>query len=92
MRGRDGYSPLLGCRLLEGGSLSDETEDLRRKARHNVPTSITTHDEQGGGEVNADARCCLIKRDCSWDVRIILRAERVFGVESRLDTPLGTEK
>jgi hypothetical protein len=46
VRGRDGYRPLLGCRLLEGGCLSDETEDLRRKARHNVPTSVTT-DEQG---------------------------------------------
>jgi hypothetical protein len=37
--GRDGYGPLLGYRLLEVSSLSDETRDLWRKARYNVSKS-----------------------------------------------------
>jgi hypothetical protein len=41
VRGRNGYGPLLGYRLLEGGCLSDETEDLRRKARHHISAPET---------------------------------------------------
>ena len=33
-----------------------------------------------------------MKRDRFGDVHIIIRKGRVFGVEGRLDTPLGTEK
>lgn len=44
VRGRDGYGPLLGHRLLEGSSLSDETKDLWRKARYNVSMSDMMHE------------------------------------------------
>jgi hypothetical protein len=44
VRGRDGYGPLLGHRLLEGGSLSDKTKDLWRKARYNVSMSDMIHE------------------------------------------------
>jgi hypothetical protein len=44
VRGRDGYGPLLGYRLLEGSCLSDETKDLWCKARYNVSMSDMMHE------------------------------------------------
>jgi len=44
VRSRDGYGPLLGYRLLERGSLSDETNDLWRNARYYVSMSDMMHE------------------------------------------------
>jgi hypothetical protein len=50
VRGRDGYGPLLGYRLLEEGSLSDETKDLWRKARYSVSMSDMMHEHGARAE------------------------------------------
>ncbi len=49
VRGRDRYGPLLGHRLLEGGCLSDETKDLWRKARYNIPMPDMMHEHGARG-------------------------------------------
>lgn len=50
IRAGDGYGPLLGYRLLEGRSLSDETKDLWREARYYVSKSDIVHEHGARAE------------------------------------------